>query len=200
MRMLVEIEVYLRWMATQDLGIYKQFQEYGAGKAKLYAQIFDELPDHVRTAGFRESIEELRRLSRNDNPLDLRTVDTRDTFAEGKSIRAMAQDGGLLDFYRHAYSISSGVAHSEWWSIEKHAMERCYNVLHGMHLIPSLSINPGSDVELARAWVDQFYALMRDGLEILRTDESAVARAFSWLDADRSPATAEAPDGNSGPT
>lgn len=200
MRMLVEIEGYLRWMATQDLGIYKQFQEYGAGKAKLYAQIFDELPDHVRTAGFRESIEELRRLSRNDNPLDLRTVDTRDTFAEGKSIRAMAQDGGLLDFYRHAYSISSGVAHSEWWSIEKHAMERCYNVLHGMHLIPSLSINPGSDVELARAWVDQFYALMRDGLEILRTDESAVARAFSWLDADRSPATAEAPDGDSGPT
>lgn len=193
-RMLVEIEIYLHWMAIQDPGIYKQFQEYGAGKAKLYAQIFDELPDDVRTAGFRESIEELRRLSHNDHHLDLRTVDTRDTFAEGKSIRAMAQEGGLLDYYRHAYSMSSGVAHSEWWSIETHAMERCLNVLHGMHLIPSLSINPGGNVELARAWVDQYHALIRDGLQILRTDESAVGRAFAWLNADKTPAAADAPD------
>lgn len=181
-RMLVEVEIYLHWMATQDPGIFKQYQEYGAGKAKLYAGIFDELPEDVRTAGFRESVEELRRLSHNDNPLDLRTVDTRDTFAEGKSIRAMAQEGDLLDYYRHAYSMSSGVAHSEWWSIETHAMERCLNVLHGLHLIPSLSINPGGNVELARAWVDQFHALMRDGLQILRTDEAAIANAFAWLD------------------
>lgn len=190
-RMLVETEIYLHWMALQDPGIYKQFQEYGAGKAKLYAQIFDELPDRVRTAGFRESVEELRRLSHNDNPLDLRTVDTRDTFAEGKSIRAMAQEADLLDYYRHAYSMSSGVAHSEWWSIETHSMERCLNVLHGMHLIPSLSINPGGNVELARAWVDQFHVLIRDGLQILRTDDAAVARAFAWLVADEPSVIAE---------
>lgn len=193
--MLVEIEIYLHWMAEQDSGIYKQFQEYGAGKAKLYAQIFDELPDHARTAGFRESVEELRRLSRYDTPLDLRTVDTRDTFAEGKSIRAMAREGGLLDYYRHAYSMSTGAAHSEWWSIAAHAMERCVSVLHGMHLIPSLSINPGGNVDLARAWVDQFHMLMRDGLQILRTNESAVERAFAWLDVDKAPASPEADSG-----
>lgn len=200
MRMLVETKIYLRWMGLQDPGIYKQFQEYGAGKAKLYAEILDEIPDHVRQAGFDESIEELRRLSRNDNLLDLRTVDTRDTFSGTTSIRGMAEEGGLLDLYRYTYTMSSGIAHSEWWSIEEHAMERCHNVLHGMHLIPNLSINPGGDVELARAWVDQFHALMCDGLQILRTDESAVARAFSWLDADKTPATAEAPNVDSGRT
>ena len=34
-------------------------------------------------------------------------------------------------------------------------MERCLNVLHGGHLIPSLSLNPGGNVEFATAWVNQ---------------------------------------------
>lgn len=181
-RMLVETKIYLYWMAQQDPTIYRQFQEYGAGKAKLYARISDELPDEARTAGFRESIEELQRLSHNDDVLDHRTVDTRDTFGGGKSIREMAKETGLLDFYRQAYSLSSGVAHSEWWSVETHAMEPCLNVLHGMHLVPSLSLSMGGNVDLATAWVDQFYSLARTGLHILGTDEDAVAAAFAWMD------------------
>ena len=107
-RMLVETKIYLHWMARQDPAIYRQFQEYGADKAKLYARISDELPDEARTAGFRESIDELQRLSHNHDVLDHRTVDTRDTFAEGKSIRVMADEAGPLDLYRQAYSLSSG--------------------------------------------------------------------------------------------
>jgi hypothetical protein len=74
--------------------------------------------------------------------------------------------------------MSSGVAHSEWWSVETHTMERCQNVLHGGHLIPSLSLNSGGNVELASSWVDQLYRLMRISLEILGTDETAVTNAF----------------------
>ena len=191
-RMLVETKIYLHWMAQQDPTIYRQFQEYGAGKAKLYARISDELPDQARAPGFHESIDELQRLSHNDDVLDHRTVDTRDTFADGKSIRDMAKEAGLLDFYRQTYSLSSGVAHSEWWSVETHGMEPCLNVLHGMHLVPSLSLNMGGNVELATAWVDQFYSLARTGLRILKTDEAAVSAAFVWMDdADGS---SEAPD------
>ncbi len=180
-RTLVEVKIYLHWMAQQDPEIYRQFQEYGAGKAKLYARISDELPDDARTAGFRESIDELSRLSHNDDVMDHRIVDTRDTFAEGKSIRVMADEAGLLDLYRQAYSLASGVAHSEWWSVETHAMEPCLNVLHGMHQIPSLSLNYGGNVELANAWVDQFYSLVRTGLRILGTDERAVDTACAWM-------------------
>ncbi|MET4613348.1 hypothetical protein ABIC28_004349 [Rhodococcus sp. PvR044] len=180
-RMLVETKIYLHWMAQQDPAIYRQFQEYGAGKAKLYSRIADELPDEARTAGFRESIAELKRLSHNDDVLDHRIVDTRDTFAEGKSIRVMAEEAGVLDFYRQSYSLASGVAHSEWWSVETHAMEPCLNVLHGMHQIPSLSLNYGGNVELANAWVDQLYSLVRAGLQILGTDEGAVDAAFAWM-------------------
>jgi hypothetical protein len=186
-RMLVETKIYLQWMAQQDPAIYRQFQDYGAGKAKLYARISDELPDEARTAGFRESIDELQRLSRNHDVLDHRTVDTRDTFADGKSIRLMADEAGLLDFYRQAYSLSSGVAHSEWWSVEAHAMEPCLNVLHGLHLIPSMSLNPGGNVDLATAWVDQFHSLARTGLRLLGTDYDAVAAAFAWMNDSEEP-------------
>jgi hypothetical protein len=168
-------------MASQDPAIYRTYQEFGAGKAKLYARIVDELPDEARIAGFDEAIEELERLSHNDGVLDLRVIDTSDSFS-GKSIRVMAQECGLLELYRHAYYIASGVSHSEWWSVETHAMERCLNVLHRGHLIPSLSLSVGANVPLAQSWVDQLYALIRISLQILRTDEAVVTDAFAWLE------------------
>lgn len=184
-RALVEVRIYLQWMAQQDPTIYRTFQEYGAGKAKLYARIMDELPEEAKQRpDVQEAIKDLERLSRNDETLDHRVVDTRDSFAEGKSIRAMAQECGLLDLYRHVYYLSSGVAHSEWWSIESHSMEPCLNVLHGGHLVPSLALNSGANVELARSWVDQLYTLVRISLQILGTDEKAVAIAFEWLETD----------------
>lgn len=188
-RALVEVRIYLQWMAQQDPSIYRAFQEYGAGKAKLYARIMDELPDEVRRPDFEEAIKDLQKLSRNDEVLDHRVVDTRDSFADGKSIRAMAEECGLIDFYRRSYYIASGVAHSEWWSTEMHAMERCLNVLHGGHLIPSLSLNSGGNVEMARSWVDQLYTLVRISLQILGTDEKAVDNAFAWLNEDQEEGT-----------
>lgn len=61
-------------------------------------------------------------------------------------------------------------------------MERCLNVLHGLHLIPSLSLSFGGNVPLASSWVDQFYSLVRVALDILGTDDAAVTAAFAWLD------------------
>ncbi|WP_223946489.1 DUF5677 domain-containing protein [Arthrobacter sp. NtRootA1] len=180
-RMLVETEIYLKWMALQDPSIYREFQAYGAGKAKLYARISDELPEEARTAAYREAAEELKRLSHNNDVVDDRTVDTRDTFAGGKSLRAMAQEAGLLDFYRQAYTLASSVAHSEWWSIEAHAMEPCQNVLHGLHLIPSLSLSYGGNVQFASSWVDQFHSLARAALSVLGADQDSVAVASAWL-------------------
>jgi len=186
-RVLVEVRVYLEWMARQEPSIYRAFQEYGAGKAKLYARLMDELPDEARQPDFEGAIAELERLSHNHDVLDHRVVDTRDSFAEGKSIRTMAEECDLLDFYRHSYYMASGVAHSEWWSVETHAMERCLNILHRGHLIPSLSLNGGENLALARSWVDQLYALIRVSLRVLGTATDAVTEAFSWLEEERAP-------------
>lgn len=182
-RALIEARIYLQWMAMQEPTIYRQFQEYGAGKAKLYARILEEAPDEARIPGFDEAIEELERLSHNDDVIDHRVVDTGDSFA-GRSIRAMAEECGLLNLYRHAYYISSGVTHSEWWSVETHAMEQCLNVLHRCHLIPSVVLSSGRNVPLATSWVDQLYALIWRSLDLLGTDGDAVTDAFSWLESE----------------
>jgi hypothetical protein len=183
-RTLVEVRIYIQWMAQQDPTTYRDFQEYGAGKAKLYARILDEVPAEARQSDFVEAVEELERLSHNSGIIDHRIVDTRDSFADGKAIRKMAEECGLLDFYRQTYSMASGISHSEWWSVETHAMERCRNILHGGHLIPSLSLGSGGNVKLAGSWVDQLYTLIRISLQILGTDEQAVQQAFAWLDSD----------------
>ncbi len=47
-------------------------------------------PEEARKAGFQEAIDEFERLSHNHDVVDHRVVDTRDRFAEGKSIRVMA--------------------------------------------------------------------------------------------------------------
>ena len=60
-------------------------------------------------------------------------------------------------------------------------MERCLNVLHGGHLIPSLSLNSGGNVGIARAWIDRLYELIQFSMRTLGTDGHAVVSAFAWL-------------------
>lgn len=180
-RLLAETRITMQWMATQEPAIYRTYQEYGWGKAKLYARILNEIPPDARTVGFDASIDLLEKLSHNDGPMDLRVVDTRDSFSN-KSLRQMAEEAGLLDFYRQVYYLASGVTHSEWWSIETHAMERCQNVLHRAHLVPSLSLNVGGNLELANAWLQHLNTIIRISLKILGTDPDAVISAFAWID------------------
>jgi len=180
-RILIEVRIYLSWMARQEPSIYTEFQAYGAGKAKLYRLIMNEVVADLNRPDVDEAMDELERLSHNDDVLDFRVVDTSDSFAGGKSIRSMAQECGMLDLYRRSYYMASGVAHSEWWSVETHCMERCMNILHRFHLIPSLSRRADGSVEMARAWIDQLYALIRESLATLGTEESCVQKAFAWL-------------------
>jgi hypothetical protein len=180
--MLVEARILLEWMAMQDQEtIYKKYQDFGAGKAKLYSLIAAEMPESWFVAGAADAVERLRHASHNDDLIDFRVVDISSTFADGTSLRAMADECGLLDLYRHAYQLDSGVVHSEWWSVEIHAMERCLNVLHRGHLVPSLSLDAGGNEELARSWMIALYRLMRVSLDILDTPAGAVHAAFAWL-------------------
>ncbi|MGH8893236.1 MAG: DUF5677 domain-containing protein [Actinomycetes bacterium] len=180
-RVIVEARIVLAWMSQQDSGVYRQYKEYGAGKAKLYSLIAEEVPTEWLIDGATEAIDKIRDASHNDDILDFVVVDTRSTFAEGMSLREMADEAGLLDLYRQTYQLQSGIAHSEWWSVEIHAMEQCLNILHRGHLIPNLALSYGGNVEYARSWVIALYGLMQMSLSILGTSREAVDGAFSWL-------------------
>ncbi|MCM3662379.1 DUF5677 domain-containing protein [Georgenia satyanarayanai] len=187
-RMLVETRIQLAWMAAQDPSIYPAYQDYGAGKAKLYARILEDLPEgwHGSNEAIKESVEEgvaeFDRLSHTGSVFDVRSVDTRSTFASGKTLRDMAAEVGLSDLYRNSFQLQSGIVHGEWWSIEAHGMERCLNVMHRAHLIPSLSLSSGDDKTLARSWLSGLYTIIRMSLSILGTKEESVDAAFSWLE------------------
>lgn len=184
-RTLVETRINLQWMATQDQDeIYKKYRDFGAGKAKLYSLIAKEMPEDWLANGAAEAVELMERASHNEAFIDRRVVDIGSTFADGKSLREMASECGLGDLYRHTYQLDSGIAHSEWWSVEIHAMERCHNVLHRGHLIPSLSLSAGGNKQLAMSWIIGLYALMRASLDILGTSEDAIQQAFTWLTGD----------------
>ena len=98
----------------------------------------------------------------------------------------MAEEVGLIDFNRQTYTIFSGVTHSEWWSVEEYAMEPCINPLHGGHLVPSLSLNSGRNIDLVKSWIDQYCSLILMGLECLGVgvDESSFLTGLisSWFD------------------
>ena len=80
-RSLVEVNILLRWMGQQDPSIYKKYQDFGSGKAKLYARIFQEIPDDAVGPDLPAAIKELENLSHNDD-FDLRTVDTGNCFRQ----------------------------------------------------------------------------------------------------------------------
>lgn len=201
-RTLVENRILIEWMAQQDQdSIYKEFKDYGAGKAKLYALLASEIPRDWLVKGLDEAISRITAASHNDDVLDHRAVDISGTFAGGKSLRAMAEECGLSDLYRHAYQMQSGVTHSEWWSVEIHCMEPCLNVLHCGHLIPSLSLDAGGNPDVGRSWLIALYGLIRASLSVLGVAQEAVHSAFEWLqgvpapeDAWKSPANAEHKD------
>lgn len=194
-RMLVETRIQLTWMAAQDPSIYRAYQDYGAGKAKLYARILEDLPqgwygsNEAIKESVQEGVAEFDRLSHTDSVFDLRAVDTRSTFAFGKTLRDMAAEVGLSDLYRNSFQLQSGIVHGEWWSIEAHGMERCLNVMHRAHLIPSLSLSSGGDKTLAQSWLDGLYTIIRTSLSILGTKEESVDAAFSWLESGDDEAT-----------
>jgi hypothetical protein len=177
-RVLIETRIYVEWMAQQDPSIYAAYKSFGQGKAKLYARISEELRTEGEFPGLDEAIGEFRKLGHDDEVLEHQIVDTSDSFS-GKSIRTMAEECGLLDLYRRAYYVASGVSHSEWWSVETHCMEQCKNILHRGHLIPTLSLPEQGNAAMAKSWLDSLYGLIWRSLEIQDADRDAVDRAFS---------------------
>jgi len=98
-RTLVEARV-IQWMATQDQQtIYRKYQDFDAGKAKLYSLIAKEIPGDWFVTGVADAVEMIKHASHNDDIIDHRVVEISSAFADGKSMREMASECGLQDLY-----------------------------------------------------------------------------------------------------
>ena len=143
-RAMAETEIVLSWMAQQDDAIYRKYQEYGIGKAKLQRRRMAELAakfDGNPPAYLTKALEHAHQRLGGDHGEEFVNVNLDATFA-GTSIRQMAAECGLDELYAHVYQSASSIAHGEWDPIDDLMMSRCRNPLHRWHRLPDTDLSP----------------------------------------------------------
>jgi hypothetical protein len=162
-RVLAETEILLAWLDQNAPQSYRDYQEFGRGKAKLMKvhmeKLAEDFPGGDPPERLQQSLLELDKKLGGDWGQELIAVNLDSTFS-GKSLRAMAFETGLEGTYRYVYQPASGVGHGEWWTLEDYALQRCLNPLHRFHWIPSMEPVGGNDPEVGRMWVSQLGRLI----------------------------------------
>lgn len=166
-RTIVEAQIQIEWMAQQPTedDRFEAFQEFGAGKRKLYRSLMAERIEKADDAGLevpeglRSAEAQFAESGGGRFQESLREVSLDTTFIKGMTLRAMAIEAGLDDLYRYIFQSSSGVVHGEWWAIEDYAMERCWNPLHRLHWVPCPIEASAPDAQAAANVRDQMIAL-----------------------------------------
>jgi hypothetical protein len=147
-RCMIETQIRLAWPTKRGTDTdFKDYVEYGLGQEKLY-------------------IEHLKRLSVEDRPDKqqiIEDIEQREKWVnaqlftfllpvdvgggnKGKDLRVMADEAGILDLHRLAYSPLSSAVHGHWNSIAGLNLTPCLNPLHGLHWLPVL---PGRPINLS---------------------------------------------------
>jgi Family of unknown function (DUF5677) len=169
MRILAETRIVITWMDLQDPAIYKRYQNYGRGKAKLMRRHMESLIESLGDAtstDLRELAKRVKERAGGDLGEEFQDVSVETTFS-GISMRQMAVEAGMLDVYNFIYQSASGVVHGEWWAIEDYAMQRCVNPLHLVHNIPSFEDEYPTEPQCPRLLVAQLEGISGQALAIL---------------------------------
>lgn len=143
-RCMVETEIRLQWLIKcgkeED---FKEYVDFGLGQEKLL-------------------VEHYKRISQSDRPdqqMILDDIEQREAWinsqlysfllpvdigggAQGKDLRTLAEEAGLLDLHRLAYSPLSSFVHGHWNCVARLNLSRCLNPLHGGHYLPELPQRP----------------------------------------------------------
>ena len=145
-RCMVENEIRLQWLIKCGKeGDFKEYIDFGLGQEKLL-------------------VEHYKRISQSDRPdqkMILEEIEKREAWidsqlysflipvdigggVQGKDLRALADEAGLLDLHRLVYSPLSSFVHGHWNCVARLNLSRCLNPLHGGHYIPELPQRPTS--------------------------------------------------------
>jgi hypothetical protein len=143
---MVETEIRLQWLIKcgkeED---FKEYVDFGLGQEKLL-------------------VEHYKRISQSDRPdkqMILDDIEQRESWinsqlysfllsvdigggAQGKDLRTLADEAGLLDLHRLVYSPLSSYVHGHWNSVARLSLSRCLNPLHGGHYLPIMPHRPAS--------------------------------------------------------
>lgn len=167
LRAMADIHITLAWITLKPEERSRQFVLHGLGQEKL-------LLEHLKARGVDDestrSIEAWIDSQRYTWLTEVNVGNWADI-----SIRDMADEAKLLDFYRLRYSPLSAEAHSMWNHIAKFNLRICRNPLHRYHRIPEIkSFSPNYRVfDSAAEMLAMTFTLVDERFSLKIVEESA---------------------------
>ena len=181
LRTMVDVYIMLAWFLQQPLDRSRKYVLYGLGQEKLFLEnLKASLPEEESE---NHPIVEIVESWINSQRFTFLT-DVNVGSWSGLSTRAMAQEAGCMDIYRHAYTPFSSSAHSTWNHVAKYNLQPCDNPLHRYHMVPVDSEEPIDPDYLYRAakYVDKTFVLFENTFEVTSRESSAFQQLTKALE------------------
>jgi hypothetical protein len=128
LRAMADVRITLAWILLKPSERSRQYIHYGLGQQKL-------LLEHLKAKGVDDA--HTRSMERwiNSQRYTWLTEVNVGAWAD-IPLREMADEAGLIDFYRFAYQPLSVAAHSMWNHVGRFDLEQCREPLHRDHHVP----------------------------------------------------------------
>lgn len=184
LRAMADVHISLAWISQDPTQRSQSFVGYGLGQVKLQIERHkqtwpDEPPDDQEKAmvGFLERWLDSQRYS-------FFTEVNVGSWSQ-KSVRDMAQEAGIGDFYDYVYTPFSACTHSMWHHVEQYNLKRCRNPLHGYHRVPTIvDLGPEADnALLAAKYLDKSIRTFDDAFGVKIECESSRENLSRGLEA-----------------
>ncbi len=167
LRAMADIHITLAWITLKPEERSRQFVLHGLGQEKL-------LLEHLKARGVEDEHTRSMEAWIDSQRYTWLTEVNVGNWAD-VSIREMADEAKLLDFYRLRYSPLSAEAHAMWNHIARFNLRTCGNPLHRYHRIPEIkSFSPNYRVlDSAAEMLAMTFALVDERLGLKIEEESA---------------------------
>jgi hypothetical protein len=193
LRALVDTLITTIWLLQKDdPELYLRFRAFGLGRLKLFKlHLEDYLDQHEDPSqeqlDFVEALEE----EVNFEILEMFTdIDLGGSFA-GISIREMAKEADLSEYYNLAYQPYSSEAHGDWISLRRNDLVHCRNPLHRFHRVGRFDAGSGrvslEAIQVAVDIVERTVSAVFDDLGVDVGDAFARFRTAVFAEEDAAP-------------
>lgn len=182
-RAMVDVRINVAWILMDPIDRSRKFIAYGLGQEKLH---LENQKERARSEG--EDPEHDDELKAWEDWLNTQ----RFTFLtevnvgswSGLDTRKMAEEAGLLDYYKDFYAPLSGPTHSMWQHLVKYNLATCHNPLHGFHRVPVAPLaQPDLNYPLGAAQIlEETWESIDAYLPVAERPESAYELLMSQLD------------------
>lgn len=134
LRCMVDTHITLAWIICDPIERSRRFIYYGLGQVKLQIEHRKALWKDNKDPEDKKLVEHLEAWLDHQRLSFLTEVNVGSW--SDISVREMADQAGIIDFYNHCYTPFSGAAHSMWHHISRFNLTFCAQPLHRYHRVP----------------------------------------------------------------